>query len=250
MGNVEHFVLVDFENVHDVDLATLNGYPVVVFLLIGKKQTSLSAELVKQFCQISCEVRLIKVGVIRKNALDLVLAFHLGKIVAANPWAQLHIISKDKKDFDPLVTHLKANHVSVTRHDSLATLPFVKPPAKPSVIPAVKKAVADKPKPTRKTAAPFVAPKPPAVPAVEKTTPATAKPLVSRHQKIAARLKDPANPARPTTRKTLLARIKTDLGREYSEAAAAKELNDLMAQRVLTIDSNNKVIYPNSPPSG
>lgn len=245
MEDTKHFVLVDFENVHDIDLATLNGHPAEVALLIGKKQPSLPAKLVEQLCQISCEVRLIKVGVIRKNALDLVLAFHLGKIVAANPRAQLHIISKDKTDFDPLVTHLKTNHVSVTRHDSLATLPFVESAAKPLVL-AVKKAAADKPKPTRKTAAPFVAPKPSAAPAVEKTTPATAKPLVSRHQKIAARLKNPANRSRPTTRKALIAKIRNDLGKENSEAAVTKELNDLIDQKVLTIDSQNKVTYLNS----
>jgi hypothetical protein len=69
-------------------------------------------------------VALIEVGGSGRNALDLVLACHLGKATIENPRAAFYIISKDK-DFNPLVAHLRADHIDVARLDAFTDLPFL-----------------------------------------------------------------------------------------------------------------------------
>jgi hypothetical protein len=120
-----HSVFVDFENVPTVDLALIADQPVHVTLLIGEKQKRLDLALVRQIHRHASRVTLIEVGGSGRNALDLVLACHLGKAVVTHPRGIFHIISKDK-DFNPLIAHLRADEVNVARHDAFAALPFLR----------------------------------------------------------------------------------------------------------------------------
>lgn len=122
---VTHHVFVDFENVPTVDLALVEDLPVHVTLLIGEKQKRLDLALVRQIHRHAARVTLIEVGASGRNALDLVLACHLGQGVVNQPGATFHIISRDK-DYNPLVAHLRAADVNVTRHDDFAALPFLR----------------------------------------------------------------------------------------------------------------------------
>jgi hypothetical protein len=122
-----HFVFVDFENVHTVDLALIASQPVHVTLLIGEKQKRLDLALVRQIHRHAAQVELVEVGATGRNALDLVLACHLGKAVVQHPGGLFHIVSKDK-DFNPLVGHLRAEDINVARHDVFTSLPFLTPP--------------------------------------------------------------------------------------------------------------------------
>lgn len=124
-----HYVFVDFENVPSVDLALVADQPVHVTLLIGEKQKRLDLALVREIHRHATQVTLVEVGASGRNALDLVLACHLGQAVVTHPGAAFHIVSKDK-DFNPLVAHLRAGDVNVARHDSFPALPFLRPPAK------------------------------------------------------------------------------------------------------------------------
>lgn len=128
-GHSEHLVFVDFENVPTVDLALISELPVHVTLLIGEKQKRLDLALVRQIHRHASRVTLIEVGASGRNALDLVLACHLGQAAVHHPGAAFHIVSKDK-DFNPLVAHLRAADVNVTRHESFAALPFLHPAPK------------------------------------------------------------------------------------------------------------------------
>jgi hypothetical protein len=60
--DITHFVFVDFENVQEVDLSPIAGQAVQVTLLLGKNQTKIDLELVKQIQQFGSQVKLIEVG--------------------------------------------------------------------------------------------------------------------------------------------------------------------------------------------
>lgn len=119
-----HYVFVDFENVPTVDLGLIGDKPVEVTLLIGEKQKRLDLALVRQIHRYASKVALIEVGATGRNALDLVLACHLGTAVAQHPEGRFYIISKDK-DFNPLIAHLRAGGTQVSRHDAFPALPFL-----------------------------------------------------------------------------------------------------------------------------
>ena len=222
--NLTHFVLVDFENVPGVDLSLLGKEPLCVTLFLGPK-SKLKPGLVEQITTQPFEVRLIKVGQIKKNALDFVLAYHLGEMVTRFPRGHYYLISGDQ-DFAPLVTHLRDKHVHISQHNDIASLPFL---ARPQPLLA----------PVAKTSAP---PKPPAV---TKPVPVVLnkKPVPDRRAKIIARLKDPANPNRATTLKGLHAYIKNALGKEAATAKVEEIISELRKARVLTTDAKGKVAY-------
>ena len=200
----DHLVFVDFENVPNIDLALIVTHPARVILLIGKNQKRLDLALVQQIHQLGERIQLIEVGASGHNALDLTLAYHLGRAVVHAPSTIFHIISKDS-DFDPLIAHLQANGVAVNRHPSFDALPFL--------------------------------------PGPKKAAPALKVPE-DRRSKVMARLKDPANASRPTTKRALLAHIKTGLGKAASTGDPEDILRELADEGALTIDpATEKVLY-------
>jgi hypothetical protein len=122
-----YFVFVDFENVQKVDLALIEGKPVHVTLLIGKNQTKVATSLFAQVSRLPGQVLVVEVGGSGRNALDLTLAYYLGRAIEQIPEANYAIVSKDK-DFDPMIAHLGTNGIQIVRKDSFATLPFLQPP--------------------------------------------------------------------------------------------------------------------------
>lgn len=222
-NNLTHFVLVDFENVPGIDLSVLSGHPLSVTLFLGPK-SKLKPVLVEQMTTLPFEVRLIKVTASRKNLLDFVLTFHLGEMVSRYPRGHYYIVSGDKKDFDPVVAHLKANHFHVSLHPNIAALPFLvqsKPAEQPEAL-SVKK-----PAPAAKAASPAGSGKPPP----------------DRRTKIMASLKDPMRKNRPTTLKGLQAHIKNAFGTESTAAKVEEVIRDLHSFG-LTTDTKGKVSYP------
>lgn len=201
-----YLVFVDFENVPNIDLGVVAGKSAHVTLLIGKNQKSLAVSLVQQIRRLTAQVDLVEVGGSGRNALDLTLAYYLGRSASRLPQSHFCIVSKDK-DFDPLVSHLQRENIQVDRVDSFAALPFLPRP--------------------------------------RKAAPAPAKPPIDRHAKVVARLMNPANAARPSSRTALLAHIKTALGKEASDAKGEEILLELTARKGLTIDAKGKVTYAN-----
>ncbi len=128
-----HHVFVDFENVPNVDLALIQDRPADVTLLIGEKQRRLDLDLVRQIHAHAAQVSLVEVGASGRNALDLVLAWHLGNAVERHAGDSFFVISKDK-DFDPLIKHLRARGLDVSRVDSFDGLPFLGSAAAPAPV--------------------------------------------------------------------------------------------------------------------
>jgi hypothetical protein len=215
-----HHVFVDFENVPSVDLNLVGALPVLVTLLIGRTQTRLDTTLVEQIHAHAAKVRLITLGASGRNALDLTLAYYLGRAVAENADAELHIVSKDK-DFEPLIAHLRSKNIPVARSDSFAALPFL---AGAKQAPGAKRAATP-----RKPRAHAVAP-------VED----------DRVARLTARLRDAGNRSRPSRETRLLAHIRTMLGKEATEEKARDVLLRLQEQQVLAIEPGGKVVYPDA----
>ena len=126
-------VFVDFENVHEVDLAVFGTKSVPFTLLLGAHQTRLDAALVEKLLEHAATVQLVRLTSCGKNALDFALAYYVGRAVMADPTGFFHIVSKDT-GFDPLVEHLRSRHIRARRHDDFTALTFsgpVKPPLAP-----------------------------------------------------------------------------------------------------------------------
>src|SRR6266567_1781434 len=123
-------VFVDFENVHEIDLAIIGSKAVSFTLLVGPRQTKLDVSLVEKLFEHAVSVELVRLTSAGRNALDFTLAYYVGRSVAADPTGYFHIVSKDA-GYDPLIEHLRSRHISARRHNSFTTLTFAAP-AKPT----------------------------------------------------------------------------------------------------------------------
>jgi hypothetical protein len=238
--DITHFVFVDCENVQDVDLSPIAGQAVQVSLLLGKNQTKIDLELVKQIQQFGTQVKLIEVGGSGRNALDLTLACYLGRAIEQAPAASFAIVSKDK-DFAPMVAHLVNQGVDVTRYDAFRALPFLthrKPAPAPKAVGGANavstpKKAAEPRRAKAPTRAPFTS--------AEESSPGP----VDRLEKLIARLRNQDGP-HPKTKTKLLAKINTDFGNKLDASACAAKLEELIERGIVAIDGKEKVSYPNS----
>ena len=135
-----NYIFVDYENVrgHDMDLSLLEGLKVEVILIFGKRQNDVPVELVQAMLKFAGQFRIEKLSVEGKNALDFVLAYHIGKASALDPAGHFFVFSKDT-DYDPLMIHLRAHHIKAHRYGTFAEIPCFpvraavhRPPHKPA----------------------------------------------------------------------------------------------------------------------
>ncbi len=126
-----NYVFVDYENVHDVDLALVGSKTVHLTLLLGARQTKLDVALVEKLMAHASSVQLVRLNSSGKNALDFALAYYVGRAVNADANAYFHIVSKDT-GFDPLIEHLRSRHIHARRHVDYSTLTFSAPPKPPA----------------------------------------------------------------------------------------------------------------------
>lgn len=214
-----HHVFVDFENVPTFDLDCITQFDAFVTVLIGKSQTKLDMNLALQVKRHASKVELIQTAVSGRNALDLILAYHLGRAAALSSGTTLHVVSKDK-DFDPLLSHLKSNGVSASRCASFSELPFVAPSTP-------KKKAASKKKTT----------------AADAPAPVTATETSDTvMEKIISHLRTDGGP-RPKRESSLLRHIGNCYGNRLTETELAQKLETLTASGLLSISPDGKVTY-------
>ena len=120
-----NYVLIDFENVQPKNLEILASHPFKVFVFVGASQARIPFELAAAMQQLGDDAQYVKIGGNGQNALDFHLAFYVGELVAKDPEAYFHIISKDT-GFDPLIKHLKARKVQIQREKDLAEIPVLR----------------------------------------------------------------------------------------------------------------------------
>lgn len=218
MSNYTSFVLVDFENVPEANLSLVEKLPVHVTLLIGKLQTWLPVAMVQQIKRQHSQIELIEVGASGRNALDLTLAFYLGRYAEKYPGVDFFIVSKDQ-DFDAMITHLRAQGRKISRVENFAALPFL--PAKKSAPPSKKKAgVKSSPSPKA---------------GIE-------SPNDERFDKMRERLKHASGP-HPKTKEKLLHHIANAYGKKLSEPEVQRRLQMLTVQGIVKIDADGNATY-------
>lgn len=215
-----HLIFVDFENVHEVDLTLIEKKPVHLFLVLGKRHTSLPIELVKKLLLYSAQVQLIETGYSGKNALDFVLSYHIGVQSVTHPKGIFHILSRDK-GFDALVHHLEMNKINVTRHEA-----FIRIPILGGVLPQTIKPI--------KTSKPIKATKTATRVTSNDTTEDRVKDMTERFSH---------NLSRPTRKKTLLTHIHVRFGKKLSEPEIEKVVEGLIANKVIEISPQGAVLY-------
>lgn len=118
-------ILVDWENVQPELLPALNLEGTRVLVFIGPQQTKLPFAMVQAVQMLGTRAQYVQVSKQGNDALDMHIAFYIGKLSAELPDAYFHIIAKDR-DYDPLVAHLKAMKIGSAKWPDLASIPLLK----------------------------------------------------------------------------------------------------------------------------
>jgi hypothetical protein len=125
VATATNYVLVDFENVQPRNLELLDSHPCKVLVFVGANQTRIPLGLATALQSFGDAGRYISVSGTGKDALDFHIAYYVGELVASEPEAYFHIISRDK-GFDPLVKHLRSRRFRVSRDPDLAEIPLLR----------------------------------------------------------------------------------------------------------------------------
>ena len=119
-----NYVLVDFENVQPDSLAALatGQFRVKVFVGASQAKGRISFELVHSMQALGANAEYVKIARSGKNAVDMHIAYYIGRLLEKEPNAVIHIISRDT-DFDPLIEYLHAKGSACKRAKSIAEIP-------------------------------------------------------------------------------------------------------------------------------
>src|SRR6187455_2838953 len=119
-----NYVLVDFENVQPDSLAALatGQFRVKVFVGASQAKGRISFELVHSMQALGANAEYVKIARTGKNAVDMHIAYYVGRLLEKEPGAMIHIISKDT-DFDPLIEYLHAKGSNCKRVKTIAEVP-------------------------------------------------------------------------------------------------------------------------------
>jgi len=119
-----NYVLVDFENVQPDSLAALvtGQFRVKVFVGASQAKGRISFELVHSMQALGANAEYVKIARTGKNAVDMHIAYYVGRLLEKEPNSVVHIVSKDT-DFDPLIEYLHAKGSACKRVKSIAEIP-------------------------------------------------------------------------------------------------------------------------------
>ncbi len=205
-----NYIFVDYENVrgHDMDLSLMEGLKVEVVFIFGKRQNDVPVELVQAMLRFAGQFRIEKLSVEGRNALDFVLAYHIGKASALDPSGHFFVFSKDT-DFDPLMIHLRAHHIKAHRYGTFAEISCF--PARATVH-----------RPPQKPAAPASAPasvRTGKLPPASKPKPPNADTVPSVEERVKVLVDQFARTprSRPKREKTLRSSLNAFFGKRLSE---------------------------------
>ena len=145
------YIFIDYENVCESDLSRVSGKPVRVFMIVGTRQIRLPTSLFLFAQDHPGQVRIIQTLADGRNALDMVLALELGRVVSSDPEGYFHIVAKDT-DYDSVVRHLKAEKRLIAKWPTLIDVPALRTPEERLALIKAELADATNPRPsTRKT---------------------------------------------------------------------------------------------------
>ena len=113
-------MLVDFDNVQpDLSALANSSFRLKVFFGANWQKGRVPFDLLRSMMSLGEGVELVEVKRSGKNAVDMHIAYYVGRLIEKEPDAVIHIISGDK-DFDPLVETLRAIGVTCHRTKTIA----------------------------------------------------------------------------------------------------------------------------------
>jgi len=113
----DEVLLVDFENVHQVDLSLVRPSSRVLIFL-GCNQKCIPVDLVTAAHSLGERVEWIRIEGNGANSLDFHIACHLGQMIERKTNSVCVVLSKDK-GFDPLLKYLNRNGLKCRRIETL-----------------------------------------------------------------------------------------------------------------------------------
>jgi len=149
-----NYVLVDFENVQPDSLAALAGgaFRIKVFVGASQARGRISFELSHSMQMLGANAEYVKIARSGPNAVDMHIAYYIGRLIEKEPNAFIYIVSRDT-DFDPLVEYLQGAGVAAKRAKTIAEIvrsvpkpkaPAPAPKAPRSHVPPPRRAHSDK----------------------------------------------------------------------------------------------------------
>lgn len=116
--------LIDYENVQPDVLPALALEDVLVLVFVGPQQGKLPFALADAMQKLGHKAEYVRVATAGKDAVDMHIAFHLGRLCQQMPEAYFHIVSKDR-DYDPLLEHLNLSVKRGAKWASLSDVPLL-----------------------------------------------------------------------------------------------------------------------------
>lgn len=262
-------ILVDFENTQPAaaEVALVQGADLRLWIFRGPSQKKYDAEFTEALQPLGDRVGFIRCEKSGRNALDMHIAFQLGRLAAtaasngsARP--QFVVVSRDT-DYEPLLQYLRAQGYSASRVPSIkaalgtssgkaakapARVPAAARPA-PAPAPAKKAAKATKaskaaPPPASKPPAPTAKPATKSAKKAKAAPPPAAAPAIAGGviDKLIKQLRDHPK-SRPVKRKPLESFIGSRLPAGTGAAQASALVEQLVARGLVRLDGS-KVEYP------
>jgi len=215
---ITNYILIDFENVQPKDLSVFDAEHFKIIVFVGANQKKVPIELAKALQPFGSKAEYIQITGSGSNALDFHIAFYIGWLVKQDSSAHFYIISKDK-GFDPLIRHLKAKGIPVTRLLGVSNRPLVNP--KNKIMPVAQLRDDNN------------------IPLVKSTN----KKSSSEKIEIIIENFQQRGSAKPRTVKTLSSTINSLFPKKLSDKELTILINALKNKKFLTVSNTNKVSY-------
>ena len=213
------YILIDFENVQPDKIGAVDTRAFKIKVFVGAKQSRMSTDIVTGLQSYAPEY--IRIEGSGRNALDMHIAYYIGRLSIEEPGCEFHIVSKDT-DYDPLIAHLKKEfNISCQRWSAFSAIPHIR-------------GAASKAAPVARQAA-----KPRALPkATAKAAPAASNSVDVVVENLVKRAR-----ARPSTLKALSSTIKSHFrGVGMTDAEVDAIVDDLKARGLIAV-KDGKVTY-------
>ncbi|MBP6012702.1 MAG: hypothetical protein KBA31_10780 [Alphaproteobacteria bacterium] len=119
------YILIDFENVQPDKIGALDTGAFKIKVFVGAKQSRVALGLASALQPMGNAVEYVQIEGSGRNALDLHIAYYIGRLAVEEPGAVFHIVSKDT-DYDPLIDHLKGKKIHCHRWSSFGDIPHAR----------------------------------------------------------------------------------------------------------------------------
>ncbi len=119
-----NYVLIDLENVTPEHLEKLKADIFRVYLFIGKNQPKIPVDIAMSMQVLGDRGKYVPISGTGPNSLDFHIAYYIGRIAEQDSEAFFHIVSQDK-GFDPLIEHLRSNHILADRVEKIEDIPLL-----------------------------------------------------------------------------------------------------------------------------